>query len=97
VFAAILATRAVAAPVPFEQRQAMDSLRSKVTNGESFDAGFASLGVDPGPWHVATDETYPYEVVPIDARDLPVGTVSAVIVGDGGLHLFRIIQRPPEQ
>lgn len=49
--------------------------------------------MDANPWHVAEGETYAYEVIPADARDLPDGSLSAVIAGDGGHHLFRIIGR----
>jgi hypothetical protein len=88
------------ADTPAEQaarRRTIDALRAKVQGGESFVAVWTSLGVDPGPWHVADGETYPYEVIPPEARDLAVGQVSAVIPGNGGLHVFRITGREPAE
>jgi hypothetical protein len=32
-------------------------------------------------------------MIPEGARDLPVGSLSAVLPGDGGLHFFRILGR----
>jgi hypothetical protein len=54
---------------------------------------WTALGQDGNVWHVAESETYEYAVLPEKARDLPPGTVSPVIPGDGGLHLFRILAR----
>jgi hypothetical protein len=88
------------ADTPAEQaarRQAIETLRTKVQGGESFVAVWTSLGVDAGPWHVADGETYPYDVVPAEARDLPVGQLSTVIPGNGGLHLFRITGQEPAE
>jgi hypothetical protein len=72
---------------------AMAALRAKADAGEPFVAAWESLGVDGEPWHVAEGETYPYAVLPADARDLPDGALSAVIPGNGGQHLFRVLGR----
>ncbi len=80
-----------------QRRAALDALRAKVEAGAGFSEAFRSLHADPGPWHVAEGETYPYDVIPAAARDLPVGTLSTVIPGNGGLHLFRILGRERSQ
>jgi hypothetical protein len=72
---------------------AIATLRAKATAGERFVAAWEALGVDGEPWHVAEGETYPYDVLPAEARSLPDGAVSAVIPGNGGQHLFRILGR----
>lgn len=74
-------------------RQAIAELRTRVVAGESMTAAWTALGEDGNVWHVAESETYEYAVIPAAARDLPVGGVSPVIPGDGGLHLFRILGR----
>ena len=84
------------APTASEQlarRATIERLRDAVLRGTGFIAAWEALRADPTPWHVAEGERYPYEVVPADARDLPPGSVSRVIPGDGGLHLFRILGR----
>jgi hypothetical protein len=82
------------APTPQAARQrAIEALRAKVVAGTPMVAAWQSLGVDGEPWHVAEGESYDYDVIPAAARDLPVGTVSPIIPGDGGLHLFRILAR----
>jgi hypothetical protein len=86
----------VKAPTPAEKakrRKAIDALRTKVVAGETFIVAWNSLGENGDVWHVAEGETYDVEVIPVEARDLPVGQVSAVIPGDGGFHLFRILGR----
>lgn len=73
--------------------QAIAALRTRVVAGESMTEAWTALGEDGNVWHVAESETYEYAVLPEQARDLPPGTVSPVIPGDGGLHLFRILAR----
>jgi hypothetical protein len=80
-----------------DQRSAMERLREAVVGGASFTGAWAALQLDPTPWHVADGERYPYDGVPVPARDLPPGSVSAVIPGDGGLHLFRIVARDADR
>ena len=75
------------------RRTTMERLRAKVEKGEPFVGAWNALGVDGGPWHVAEQETYAYDVIPPSARDLPVGALSPIIPGNGGLHLFRILGR----
>jgi hypothetical protein len=76
-----------------KRRKAMETLRAKVANGGSFVESWYALGLDGRAWHVAEQETYDYSVVPAEARDLPVGSLSPIIPGNGGLHLFRILGR----
>ena len=75
------------------QRKAMEALRAKVVAGGAFVAAWNELGVDGTRWHVAEQETYPADVLPEGAQSLPVGAVSPILPGDGGLHLFRILGR----
>ncbi|MCW5893396.1 MAG: hypothetical protein KIT14_23015 [bacterium] len=75
---------------PGHQR-AIATLRTRVVAGEGMSAAWIALGQDGNVWHVGESELYEYAVIPLAARDLPVGSVSPVIPGDGGLHLFRIL------
>ena len=75
------------------QRKAMETLRAKVVAGGTFVAAWNELGVDGARWHVAEQETYPADVLPERVRSLPVGAISPILPGDGGLHLFRILGR----
>lgn len=76
-----------------KRRQTMEALRAKIANGGGFIESWNSLRVNGAAWHVAEQETYEYGVIPPQARDLPVGSLSPIIPGDGGLHLFRILGR----
>jgi hypothetical protein len=49
--------------------------------------------LDGSLWHIGDHEEYPYDVIPPEAHDLPDGSLSPIIPGDGGLHLFKIYQR----
>ena len=75
------------------QREALETLRQRVAAGASFTAAWTGLGIDGDLWHVAENETYPYDVISEGARDLPVGALSPILPGNGGLHLFRILAR----
>ena len=79
------------------RRQSMDALRERAARGEGFGAAWSALHLDPEPWHVGEGETYPYDVLPEAARSLPVGALSPVVPGNGGLHLFRILGREPAE
>jgi hypothetical protein len=74
------------------QRAAIERLRGLVAAGDTIPTGWEKLGVAGSAWHVGDHEDYPYEVLPPDARDLPAGSLSPVLPGDGGLHLFKIIE-----
>ncbi|MBK8817063.1 MAG: hypothetical protein IPN42_16845 [Methylococcaceae bacterium] len=76
-------------------RKTMAALREKIEVGGSFVASWNTLGADGTYWHVAEKETYSSDVIPEGARNLPVGSLSAILPGDGGLHLFRILGREP--
>ena len=75
------------------QRATIEKLRAMVVAGETIPVAFPKLKVDGKPWHIGDHEEYPYEVVPAEAHDLPLGGLSPVIPGDGGLHLFTIHAR----
>jgi hypothetical protein len=78
------------------QRAAMERLRSLCAAGDAIPAAFAKLtelGPAAADWHIGDHEEYAYDVVPDEAHDLPAGTLSPIIPGNGGLHLFRIIER----
>ncbi len=86
------------ASTPTEQavhRKTMEALREKIEAGGAFIASWNSLGVDGTYWHVAEKETYSADVIPEAARNLPIGSLSPILPGDGGLHLFRILGREP--
>jgi hypothetical protein len=75
------------------QRRSMDELRSRVLAGQALPEAFRTLpGLENGgaAWHIGDHEEYAYDVVPAEAHDLPAGSVSAVLPGDGGIHLFKI-------
>ena len=74
-------------------RAAMERLRGLVAGGATIPAAYSELGTDGAGWHLGDHEEYPYDVVPPQARDLPAGRVSPLIEGNGGLHLFTIIER----
>jgi len=83
---------------PAEQRArraAMEALRERVERGGAFNESWNALGLDGTPWHVAENESYPSDVLPAETRALPVGTLSPIVPGNGGLHLFRIIGATP--
>ena len=75
------------------QRKAMEALRAKIAAGGTFVAAWNELGVDGARWHVAKQEIYPADVLPEGVRSLPVGAISPILPGDGGMHLFRILGR----
>lgn len=75
------------------QAAAMAALREKVVAGGAFVASWEALGLDGARWHVAEGETYPGDVLPPGVAELPEGAISAIVPGDGGLHLFRIVGR----
>lgn len=77
------------------ERAAMERLRGLVVAGDSIPNAYPKLGTDGAGWHVGDREEYPYEVVPAAARDLPAGSLSPLISGNGGLHLFTILERRP--
>jgi hypothetical protein len=74
------------------QRAAIDRLRKLVAAGDTIPSGYAKLHVPGEAWHIGDHEEYSVEVVPPEARDLPAGTLSAVLAGNGGLHLFKIVE-----
>jgi hypothetical protein len=75
------------------QRAAMERLRGLVVAGATIPAAYQKLGAEAADWHIGDHEEYPYDVVPPAAHDLPPGSLSPIIPGDGGLHLFTIHAR----
>lgn len=75
-------------------RALLEKLRAEVERGAlTMGLAFKKLVTDGTLWHIGDHEEYAYEVVPAAAHDLPPGSLSAIIPGDGGLHLFRIHAR----
>lgn len=74
-------------------RAQMEQLRASVEAGATIPAAYAKLQIDGNAWHIGDHEEYPYDTVPEEARDLLLSTLSPIIPGDGGLHLFVIHQR----
>ncbi|NVN92744.1 MAG: hypothetical protein HXX11_19410 [Desulfuromonadales bacterium] len=74
-------------------RARMERLRAMVAAGATIPDAFARLQLDGTLWHIGDHEEYPADVIPPEARDLPPASLSGIISGDGGLHLFRIHQR----
>jgi hypothetical protein len=64
-----------------------------VSGGATIPTAYQKLGGDAADWHIGDHEEYPYDVVPPAAHDLPPGSLSPIIPGDGGLHLFTIHAR----
>lgn len=77
-------------------RELMERLRGLVEAGTAIPLAYEQLHADGSLWHIGDHEEYPYDVVPDEARDLPAGSLSAMIPGDGGLHLFKVYQRKEE-
>lgn len=80
----------------------LEELRTAVAKGETIPAAFSRLGFDGTNWHIGDHEEYPLEVLPAELRDLKADSLSPVIPGDGGRHLFRIYERrevppPPDE
>ena len=71
-------------------RATIDKIRVAVVGGAKIPDAWKELGVTGDAWHIGDHEEYAYDVVPAEARDLPPGTISPVIPGNGGLHLFQI-------
>lgn len=80
--------------VTAKQKKSLEELRARVVAGQTIPKAFETLkGVDGNAWHIGDHEEYPTDVVPAQARDLAPGSVSPVVPGDGGLHLFKIHER----
>jgi hypothetical protein len=72
-------------------------LRKLVKAGATIPEGYTKLKVvDESAWHVGDHEEYPYSKLPATMRDLPPNSLSEIIPGDGGLHLFKVYQRKEE-
>lgn len=71
----------------------MKRLRTLVVAGATIPNAFTSLQVDGTDWHIGDHEEYPFSVIPAETRDLSPSSLSGIIPGDGGLHLFKIHQQ----
>lgn len=71
-------------------REVLEKLRALAVKGATIPAAFARMQLDGTHWHIGDHEEYPFEAIPAEARDLPLGAISPIIPGDGGLHLFMI-------
>lgn len=73
-------------------RALIEQMRTLVAAGATIPQAFVDMSLDSNLWHIGDHEEYPFEVIPPEARDLAPGSISPVISGDGGLHLFRIYE-----
>ena len=80
-----------------EGRVQITRLREMVANGITIPQAYVKMNLDGTMWHIGDHEEYPYDVIPEEARDLKPGTLSPLISGDGGIHLFWIYQRKEEK
>ena len=74
-------------------RVQLERLRALVVAGATIPDAYNQLQVDGTLWHIGDHEEYIKEVLPAEAADFTPGTLSQIIPGDGGLHLFKIYQR----
>lgn len=74
----------------------MEKLRELVVAGSTIPVAYEKLQSDGRSWHIGDHEEYSSDDLPDEVRDLLVGSLSPVIPGDGGLHLFKIHQRKEE-
>lgn len=76
-----------------KQRQDIEKLRAKVAEGAALGDTWRAMKLPPTNWHVGDHETYGTDILPAEAKDLKANDVSSVMVGDGGLHLFKVYER----
>ncbi len=79
------------------QRALMERLRTLVAAGATIPDAFAQLKTSADGWHIGDHEQYLASVVPAEARQLPAASLSTIISGDGGLHLFWLVSRAQER
>lgn len=77
-------------------RTLMERLRLLVVTGVTIPEAYNQLQLDGTAWHIGDHEEYTSIVVPAEVQDLSQGSLSQIIPGDGGLHLFKIHQRRQE-
>jgi hypothetical protein len=71
-------------------RSSMEKLRAVVVAGATIPKAFEQLHLDATLWHIGDHEVYPFDSIPVEGRNLPPGSVTPIIPGDGGLNLFTI-------
>jgi hypothetical protein len=79
-----------------KQKQEIEQLREKVIAGTPLPEAWRGMKLTAMNWHVGEHETYATNVLPPEAKDLKANDVSVVMVGDGGLHLFKVYERKDE-
>src|SRR5262249_41084938 len=86
---------------PNKKRQAagradLERLRALAVKGATIPDAYAKLHLNGELWHVGTHEKYPEAVIPAGAQKLLPNTLSPILPGDGGLHLFFLYGHEPE-
>jgi hypothetical protein len=76
-----------------EQRRDIERLRQRVAHGERLAVAWQALDLDGELWHIGEAEEYSIAILPEGAARLAAGDLSAVLPGDGGLHLFKVLGR----
>ncbi|OGU13422.1 MAG: hypothetical protein A2076_17390 [Geobacteraceae bacterium GWC2_53_11] len=74
-------------------RARLEQLRALVVAGATIPDAYTQLIADGSSWHIGDHEEYLALVLPVEVHNLQSGSLSAIIPGDGGLHLFKIHQR----
>ena len=78
-------------------RALLERLRALVAAGATIPDAYTQLQVDGSLWHIGDHEEYLTLVLPPEVQNLPAGSLSPIVPGDGGLHLFRIYERKQER
>lgn len=78
-------------------RALIERLRTLVEGGLTIPEAYTQLNVDGTAWHTGDHEEYLTIVLPAEVHNLPAGSLSPIIPGDGGLHLFKIHKRTEER
>lgn len=78
-------------------RTLMERLRTLVEGGATIQDAYTQLNPDGSSWHIGDHEEYLTIVLPSEVHNLPAGSLSPIIPGDGGLHLFKIHKRTEER
>lgn len=78
-------------------RSRIEQLRALAVKGATIPEAYSQLNVDGAAWHIGDHEEYLTEVLPAEVHNLAAGSLSPIIPGDGGLHLFRIYSRTEER
>jgi hypothetical protein len=77
-------------------RLLLEKLRHLVENGATIADAYAQLQVSGNLWHIGDHEEYLTLILPTPIQALAPGSLSQIVSGDGGLHLFKVYQRKQE-